>query len=46
MHWVADARLRGAIADYLERERHAVDAEVAWLDGNTARRRDGGEDEP
>jgi uncharacterized protein len=46
MHWVAEPRLRRAIADYLERERDAVDAEVAWLDGNTARRRDGGEDEP
>ena len=38
--------LRRAIADYLEHEREAVDAEVAWLDSNTALRRGGGEEEP
>lgn len=43
MHWVAEPRLRHAIADFLVRERAAVDAEVTWLGSNTALRRDGGE---
>jgi predicted N-acyltransferase len=40
MHFVADPRLRAAIADYLERERDAVDDEIAWYDARTALRRD------
>ena len=31
LHWIADAGFRGAIADFLEREREAVDEEVEVL---------------
>jgi hypothetical protein len=31
LHWIADAGFRGAIADFLERERQAVDEEVEVL---------------
>ena len=30
-HWIADPALRGAVADYLERERPAVEMEIAAL---------------
>ncbi len=40
MHWIRDRRLRTAIADYLERERVAVENEIAWYDENTAHKRD------
>ena len=41
MHWIGDKRLRAAIADYLERERKAIAAEIEWYGDNTARKRDG-----
>ncbi len=40
VHYIHDARLRAAVADFLGRERAHVAAEMAWLDDNTARRRD------
>jgi predicted N-acyltransferase len=33
VHWIADPRFRAAIADYLERERRQVDADIALLAG-------------
>lgn len=42
VHWVRVPRLRAAIADFLERERVMVAAEIAWLQERTALRRDGG----
>ena len=42
VHWLRDRRLRAAVADFLDRERPAVAAEIEWLGTRTARRRDGG----
>jgi len=44
MHWIADTRLRAAVADHLEGERAHVAAEVEWLGEHTALRRDRGGD--
>jgi predicted N-acyltransferase len=44
MHWIADPRLRAAVADHLEGERVQVAAEVEWLGEHTALRRDRGDD--
>jgi hypothetical protein len=38
-HWIADARLRHAIAGFLERERRAIDHEITALAGHTPYRR-------
>lgn len=40
MHWIRHPGLRGAVAEYLEREREHVAGEIEWLDDNTARKRD------
>src|SRR5262249_62031037 len=40
MHWIQHRGLRGAVAEYLERERAHVAGEIEWLDDNTARKRD------
>jgi predicted N-acyltransferase len=39
MHFVRDARLRAAIADFLVREGDAVRDEIAWFDERTAHKR-------
>ena len=39
-HYIADAGLRDAIADYLERERHYVDAEARLLRDHAPFRKD------
>jgi predicted N-acyltransferase len=31
LHWIADSGFRGAVAEYLERERRSVDREIAYL---------------
>ncbi len=31
-HWIADPALRGPVADFLERERWAVESEMEWLE--------------
>lgn len=41
MHWIRDPRFRDAVGEYLGRERDHVSGEMAWLDDNTARKRDG-----
>jgi len=41
MHWIRDRPFRAAVADYLEREREAVDEEIAWWDERTAHKRSG-----
>jgi predicted N-acyltransferase len=40
MHHLRDPRFRKAVADYLVRERAAVQTEIDWLDERTALRRD------
>ncbi len=40
MHWIRDRRFRGAVADYLARERAAVANEIEWFHEKTARKRD------
>lgn len=40
MHHLRDARFRAAVADYLARERAAVQTEIDWLDERTSLRRD------
>lgn len=39
MHYLADSRLAGAVAEYLARERRAVEHHIAQLDGRSALRR-------
>ncbi len=38
-HFIADPGFRRAVADYLEQERRAEEAEMAWLEGHTPFRR-------
>jgi predicted N-acyltransferase len=41
MHWIRDDRFRGAVEDYLVRERAHVAGELEWLTDKTAHKRDG-----
>src|SRR5262249_8357535 len=41
MHRIPEPPVERAVAEYLERERAHVAGEIAWLDDNTARKRDG-----
>ena len=40
VHFVRDARLRAAVADFLAHERPAVAREIEWLDEQSALKRD------
>lgn len=40
-HWIADKRLRNAVADFVERERAAVDRDMAALAGHVPFRKEG-----
>ncbi len=40
MHWIRHPRFRDAVAEYLVRERAHIAGEIAWLDDNTAHKRD------
>ncbi len=44
MHFLADRRLGRAVADYLARERHAVERHIEHMDGRSALRKAGPED--
>jgi predicted N-acyltransferase len=40
-HWIVDPGFRAAVADFLERERRAVDNDIAYLETRTPFRKDG-----